>query len=237
MNKVLSFSICAVFICGLSACSADNGGAAQKPEKTAVVAINKAKNTAKNTAAGKKSKEANIKVQKKSSAEKAKYKKINNEWFSFQTPLAWNAILNPEEDAQWKVYEAKITLPSGKKFSSYIHVSYFAEDNEDIATYQNFINVNSQNTLLGARDPKIEQYEPVEEKQIAGRKAFVMARVRRHFLHPNSKNDDYIMLKEKLYVFPAEKGYYVLRYGADETVFADNIQAFEKLTASFKGKY
>ena len=153
-------------------------------------------------------------------------------------PSAWNAGTNEDEDNEYKVYEAKIFIPkSGIKMQSYIYVSYFAEDNEDIATYQEFVRVNSQNILRKGQKVEWEKYEPVAETKVAGRKAYVIARNCRHFLNPNSKDDTYIMKKEKMYVLPASKGYYVIRYAAEESAFSSNLKAFEGIASSFSGKY
>ena len=161
-----------------------------------------------------------------------------NDWFSFAVPVGWSTTVDSESDKEYKVYEFKIYPPSeGTKMPSTMFVSYYAEDNEDIATYQEFIRVNSQNILRGGKTVEWEKYEPVKEGKVAGRNAYIVARNCRHFLHPNSKDDTAVMKKEKMYVIPAEKGYYVIRYAAEEQYFDKNLVAFEDIASSFLGLY
>ena len=161
-----------------------------------------------------------------------------NAWFSFFLPEDWTVSSDADSDNEYKVYEFKILPPSSSpKLQSVIYLSYYAENNEDISTYQEFIRVNSQNILRRGQTVGWEKYEPVSEKSVAGRKAFVVARNCRHFLHPNSKDDSFVMKKEKMYVMPAKKGYYVIRYGADEYYFGNSIAAFEDIAESFQGLY
>ena len=154
---------------------------------------------------------------------------VNTQWYSFSLPKGCWAKNDPDSDMEYKVYEYKITpaIP-GKKYSSNMYVSYYSEDNEDISTYQEFVRVNSQNVLRRGKTVEWEKYEPVKETVLAGRKAFVIERNLRHFLFPNSKDDRYVMKKEKIYVLPASKGYYVIRYFAEESEFPNNIKAFEE---------
>lgn len=241
----LFFSFIAAAIISISSCAADSTGSAQKqslaasgsPASAAIDKSAEKHQTSKAAAEINKTdtKENAIKV---TNNQNKGFKTVSNGWFSYEMPSSWNANTNPEEDEEYKVYEAKMFPPkSGQKMSSYIYVSYFAEDNEDIPTYEQFINVNSQNILRKGKQVEWEKYEPVTETKIAGRKAYVVARNCRHFLHPNSKDDSYVMKKEKMYVLPASKGYYVIRYAAEEPSFPNNLQAFEKIAASFKGKY
>ena len=165
-------------------------------------------------------------------------KMVSNGLFSYLMPSSWRANTNAAEDEEYKVYEAKMfPSSSSKKMASYIYVSYFDENNEDIATWQEFVRVNSQNILRRGKTAEWEKYEPVKESAVAGRKAYIVARNCRHFLNPNSKDDSYVMKKEKMYVLPASKGYYVIRYASDEKSYNENINAFEAIAASFKGKY
>lgn len=174
----------------------------------------------------------------KTSAALNGFKTVSNGFFTFSMPANLTANTNSAEDEEYKVYEAKIfPVSSSRKMNSYIYVSYFAEDNEDIATWQEFVRVNSQNILRKGASSEWEKYEPVKETSLAGRKAYIVARNCRHFLKPNSKDDSYVMKKEKMYVLPASKGYYVIRYASDEKAFNENLKTFESIAASFKGNY
>jgi len=245
-KNVMSLPFLAVMLLSLTACPADNSGDRQKGQEQDSQQVSQLPPLGARSDADQS--EADIPVQKKQPVPVLEVKKINGEtgevqlvsngWFSYTMPAAWRANTNPAEDEEYRVYEAKMfPRTRSKKIPSYIYVSYFAEDNEDIPTYQEFVRVNSQNVLMRGKTSEWEKYEPVKEATVAGRKAYIVARNCRHFLHPNSKNDDYVMKKEKMYVFPAQKGYYVVRYAADADYFNENIKRFEAIAASFKGKY
>ena len=57
------------------------------------------------------------------------------------------------------------------------------------------------------------------------------------YLHPESKSDESVQMKEKMYVLPAKDGFYVLKFSAPKTAFAANLPVFEKIARSFKGKF
>lgn len=235
MNRKTAMSILAAFVLGMTACPSDKSGGTLQGDSAGNTTTEPAQSSVmmQKTVPAQKKSEQILKV----SAGQG-YKTVSNGWFTYSMPEKWSANTNASEDEEYKVYEAKM-FPGSKssKFPSYIYVSYFAEDNEDIATWQEFVRVNSQNILIPDKKSKWENYEPVKEATVAGRKAYIVARNCRHFLHPNSKDDSYVMKKEKMYVFPASKGYYVVRYASDADYFNEHLKAFENIAASFKGKY
>ena len=69
-----------------------------------------------------------------------------------------------------------------------------------------------------------------------GRRAFELAREKLVFLHPETKSDESVQLKEKIYVLPAKAGFYVLHFSAEKPAFEESLPVFEKVAKSFKGK-
>ena len=156
--------------------------------------------------------------------------------FSCEVPSGWEQRREADRDAEYKIYELELIAPKSGKLPTVIFLSYYAKDNSDFKNYQNFLDRNSKN-LFGETKNARELYEPVKETEVAGRKAYLLAREKLTYLHPQSKSEESAALKERLYVFPAKEGFYVVRYSAEKPLFAQYLKVFEKVAASFKGKY
>lgn len=180
---------------------------------------------------------------------------MDNNYFSCALPAGWRLEREKARDEEYKIYEIGLTAPqegaaakprptrgiSGAgavqpdKSPATIHVSYYAKDNTDFDGYEDFIERNSQNAL-GETKTEREVYEPVKKIKLNGRPASELARAKTVYLHPESKSDESVKLKEKLYILPARDGFYVLHFTAPETVFPRYLKTFEQVAGSFKGK-
>ena len=160
------------------------------------------------------------------------YKKIIHLPYSCMIPEAW-AVSEKSADREKEtgVYHKEFTLGSqGGKLASFIFADYYAPGNIEFENAEDFITVNSMNDA-DETESITDKYEPVRKQKIAGKNAFVIERKEKRL------NAD-AWEKEKLYVIPASKGFYVLLYSADEKVFANsNLKEFEKMAASFIMKY
>jgi len=159
---------------------------------------------------------------------------MDNNFFSCSVPAAWSQERNKEQDEEYRIYEVQLLAPKAGKAPTSITVSYYAADNEDFNGHEDFIKRNSRNVAGETKSPR-ENYQPVKKTTLAGRAVFELARERLVFLHPNSKSDESVQLKEKLYVLPAKAGFYVLHFSAEKAVFAANSAVFERVAKSFKG--
>lgn len=159
---------------------------------------------------------------------------MDNNYFSCQVPEAWSQERDAEKDAEYKIYEVQLIAPKAAKAPTSIFISYFAKDNEDFNGYEDFIRRNSKN-VAGETKTARETYEKPKNIILGGRKAVLLARDRMVYLHPESKSDESVRLKEKLYVVPAKEGFYVLHFSAEAAAFAGNLAVFEKVAKSFKG--
>lgn len=159
---------------------------------------------------------------------------MDNNYFSCQVPEAWSQERDAEKDAEYKIYEVQLIAPKAAKAPTSIFVSYYAKDNEDFNGYEDFIRRNSKN-VAGETKTARETYEQPKNTVLGGRKAVLLARDRMVYLHPESKSDESVRLKEKLYVIPAKEGFYVLHFSAEAAAFAGNLAVFEKVAKSFKG--
>jgi hypothetical protein len=168
----------------------------------------------------------------------AQFKKysMDHGYFSCVVPAAWSLEREKERDEDYRIFEIQLLAPKADKAPTSIFVSYYAKENEDFDGPSDFIDRNSTNAL-GETKSLRENYEPVKKITLAGRKAFELAREKLSYLHPESKSDESVQLKEKLYVLPAKEGFYVLHFSAQKDLFDENLPVFEKIAKSFKGKF
>jgi len=157
---------------------------------------------------------------------------MDNNYFTCEIPATWQFGRDKETDAEYKIYEIQLIGPSSDKASSEIYVSYYAQDNEDFSDYNNFLVRNSKN-ILGETKSGRENYGPVKKVVLNGRKAFELVRERMVYLHPQSKSDESVHIKEKLYVLPAKEGFYVLYYSAPKILYDEQLSVFEEVVQTF----
>ncbi len=160
---------------------------------------------------------------------------MDNNYFSCSVPSAWTLEREKEKDEEYKIYEIQLLAPKSDKAPISVFVSYYAKDNEDFSDYQNFISRNSKN-VLGETKSARETYEPAKKITLASRKGFELSNEVMEYLHPQSKSDESVQMKEKMYVLPGKSGFYVLKFSAPKAAFMENLPVFEKIAKSFKGK-
>jgi hypothetical protein len=153
---------------------------------------------------------------------------MDQNYFSCDIPAGWELVRDKDRDEDYKIFEIQLV-----KGSDSICVSYYARDNEDFNGYEDYIRRNSSNVLGETRNAR-ENYKPVKEITIGGRKGFELLRERLVYLHPQSKSDESRALMEKQYVMPAKEGFYVLHLNAPKMVFPDGLPVFEKIAKSFQ---
>lgn len=159
---------------------------------------------------------------------------MDKNYFSCSVPEAWALEREQEKDEQYKVYEIQLLAPKADKAPVSVFISYYAADNEDFNDYQDYIDRHSKNALGETKSAR-EKYEPPKKITLAGRKGFALASEVQEYLHPESKSDESVLLKEKIYVLPAEAGFYALRFNAPKAAFQEHLGVFEKIAKSFKG--
>ena len=172
----------------------------------------------------------------KAAAPQFKKYSMDHGYFSCSIPAAWSLEREKEKEEEYRIFEIQLLAPKADKAPTTVFVSYYAKENEDFDGPADFIDRNSTNAL-GETKSLRENYEPVKKITLNGRKAFELSREKLAYLHPESKSDDSVQLKEKLYVLPAKQGFYVLHFSAPKDLFAENLPVFEKIAKSFKGKF
>lgn len=168
----------------------------------------------------------------------AQFKKYSMDrgYFSCLIPAGWTLEREKERDAAYGIFEIQLIAPGPQKAPVSVFVSYYSKHNDDFDGHADFIDRNSTNAL-GETRSDTENYEPVKKIKLGARKGFELAREKTAFLHPESKSDESVQLKEKTYVLPARQGFYVLHFSAPSGTFAENLPVFEKIAGSFKGKF
>jgi len=161
---------------------------------------------------------------------------MDNNYFSCSVPAAWTLERDRDKDEEYKIYEIQLLAPKADKAPVSIFVSYYAKDNEDFNDFQSFIKRNSKNVLGETKNVR-ENYSPMKKIKVAGHNGFELSNEIMEYLHPESKSDESVQMKEKMYVLPAKDGFYVLKFSAPKTAFAANLPVFEKIARSFKGKF
>jgi len=160
---------------------------------------------------------------------------MENGYFSCSVPTNWMLERDNDKDEEYKIYEIQLLAPKSEKAPTSVFVSYYAKDNEDFTDYQNFISRNSKN-VMGETKSTREKYEPLKKTKLSGRNGFELSNEVMEYLHPQSKSDESVQMKEKMYVLPAKEGFYVLKFSAEKAAFIANLPVFEKIAKSFRGK-
>ncbi len=128
---------------------------------------------------------------------------IEGGYFSCDLPEGWALSRNPEEDAEYGIYEIRLSGGKGQGGAEIV-VSYCAPGNKDFSGYEDYVARNSKDAF-GAVKTATSSYEPVKEIKLSGRPALELAREKFMYLHPHEKSTEGISLKEHIYVFPAKE--------------------------------
>ncbi|MEA5114222.1 MAG: hypothetical protein VB050_09340 [Geobacteraceae bacterium] len=157
---------------------------------------------------------------------------MDKQYFSCDIPSAWSLERTPEQDEDYRIYEIQLLAPKGGAF---IYVSYYTKDNKDFWGYEDFLKRNSRN-VAGETKNSRENYGPVKESGLNGRKAFELERDRLVFLHPESKSDESAAIRELFYVAPSsDGGFYVLHYSAPKALYDEYLPVLKRIASTFKG--
>lgn len=157
-----------------------------------------------------------------------------NSFFNCSVPKAWELKRDEAAEAKRRIYEVELLGPRTENAPVMILAGYYAKDNKDFKDFKDFIERNSKDTM-GRTEAPTGKYSPVKESALNKRKAFSFEREIKEFLHPESSDDTFVMVKEKFLVLPAKEGFHVLHYYAPKSVFAKHLAVFNKVANTFKG--
>ena len=149
--------------------------------------------------------------------------------FTCAFPTDWKR----EDNEKWerdKIYMVVFLGPRTENAPVMIHIEYFAPGNNTFKDYTDFV---TRNTWDSWEDKPIAQAEKIT---INDNKALWFEREVKTFLHPESKSDESVMIKEKFYVFldKNRQGFFVLHYSSPGSVYDRHLPIFERMANSFK---
>ncbi|HAH32724.1 MAG TPA: hypothetical protein DCL44_10470 [Elusimicrobia bacterium] len=152
-------------------------------------------------------------------------------YFSCEVPLKWQLEKKAEQE-RMGVFKIALAAPGGEKSPVTVYVSYFSKGNKYFKDYKDYVDSNSQDDMAAATD----KYSPVTNKALNKRKALEFDREEKRYLHPESKSDESVTLKEKFYVLPAKDGFFVMHFSAPKAVYLKHLPVFEHVARTFKGR-
>ena len=150
-------------------------------------------------------------------------------YFTCALPADWRRqddALKPGD----KTYQLLLLGPRAENAPVMIFVSFFGAGNDDFKDYADFVTRNT--TDLWSDKSKAE----ARKITLNGRNALTFEVEEKTFLHPESKSDESVMIRERFYVLLARDraGFFVLHYSAPSSVFAEHLPVFERIANSFE---
>jgi hypothetical protein len=158
--------------------------------------------------------------------------KMENNYFSCEIPKNWELKRDREKERKSKVYKIELLGPRVEKAPVIIYVAYYDRGNNSFKDHADFIERNSKN-ILGESRSDTEKFSPVRKTMLNKKKAFEFESEIQEYLHPESKSSESVVIKEKFYVIPAKKGFFVLHYFAPKSVFARHLGVFSNIVRTF----
>lgn len=159
--------------------------------------------------------------------------KMVPEYFSCDIPKTWTSRRDPEREQKNRVYKLELTAPGTYKAPVTIYAVYYSTGNTVFKNYTDFIERNSKN-ILGETQSDTEKFSPVKQISLNGKKAFEFESEIQEYLHPESKSDEAVVIKEKFYVIPSSSGFFALRYYAPKSSFNRHLGVFKRISSTFK---
>jgi hypothetical protein len=166
-------------------------------------------------------------------AQAIKYTRYNMESFTCEIPGGWEMKRDKEKELKTKIRKLELSGPRAENAPVLIYAAHYLKGSAAFADYKDFIERNSKN-ILGETKSDTEKFSPVKETSLAGKKAFEFDSEIKEYLHPESKSDESVMVKEKFYVVPAKDGFFVLHYYSPAASFNKHLPVFKKLVSTFK---
>lgn len=160
---------------------------------------------------------------------------MEHNYFYCTVPEHWHMERNADKDKEQGIHEIQLTAPIHSTVPITVYISYYLPGNAEVNDYRAFIRRNSRN-ITGRKTTPHADYQPVKKISLNGMKGFALTRLTKRYLPRYSKSGEHIALKEKQYVLPARKGFYVLHYKAPLDMFYVFLHDFEQIATSFRSK-
>ena len=164
------------------------------------------------------------------------FKKVtmDNNYFSCSIPKDWNFSKTAKRKNKNGVYGLTLLGPRENNAPTLVYISFYLNNNIYFNGYSDFIESNSKD-IFGDTKTKTDTYGPVEKIKLNSRIVYRFEREIKEYTDPEGKSGRFIMLKEKLYVIPSKKGFYILHFMSSSSTYSKYLPIFEKIVNSFRG--
>ena len=164
------------------------------------------------------------------------FKKVtmDNNYFSCSIPKDWNFSKTAKRKNKNGVYGLQVVGPRANNAPTLVRVTFYLNNNIYFNGYSDFIESNSKD-IFGDTKTKTDTYGPVEKIKLNSRIVYRFESEIKEYTDPEGKSGRFIMLKEKFYVIPSEKGFHVLHFMSSEPSYSEYLPIFEKIVNSFRG--
>jgi hypothetical protein len=159
---------------------------------------------------------------------------MDKEYFLCDIPVSWEFLKTDERKAKKGVYGVELLGPRMNNAPTIAYVTFYLNGNIYFSDFNNFIERNSKD-IFGDTKTETDTYGPVEKIKLNGKFAYRLEREVQTNIDPESKAGKFIMIKEKLYVIPSDKGFHVLHFMVSSSAYSKYLPVFEEMVYSFRG--
>jgi hypothetical protein len=158
---------------------------------------------------------------------------VSADRFSCVPPAGWEVTRDRAKEGKTRIQKLELAGPGADKAPVLIYAAFYGAGNTSFAGYEDFIERNSKN-ILGETVSETEKFSPVKKITLSGKKAFKFDSEIKEYLHPESKSEESVVIKEDFYVVPAGDGFFVLHYYSPASAFKKHLPVFKKFVAACK---
>lgn len=154
---------------------------------------------------------------------------IEGGYFVCESPEGWSRMDNDPDYGDERTYLIVFNGSSYEGVEMSIYISFYGDGNEDFDGHEDFVYRNTTD-IFG------EVTAVPEKVEIKGKSALTFGYERKQYLHINSTNDEWMMIRKKFYVLLAKdgKGFFVLEYYAPSSVYEEGLPVFQRVVDSFE---
>ncbi len=159
---------------------------------------------------------------------------MDHEYFLCDIPKVWEFSQTDKKNNKRGVYGVELLGPRINDAPTLVRIKFYLKDNKYFNGYSDFIESNSKD-IFGDTKTETDTYGPVEKVKLNNRLAYRFEKEVQANINPESKSGKFIMLKEKFYIVPGEKGFHVLHFMSSSQAYLKYLPVFEEIVYSFRG--
>lgn len=157
--------------------------------------------------------------------------RLKEGFFSCKVPADWKLWRDEADDAADKTYGIVLKGPRTAGVAARITVFYYDPANRSFPSAGDYVKAQLGESPLG---PDGLKRGPVEEIEVAGRKAQRFWRQSREFVPPDAVRAADVLLRQERVVVATSRGFFVLSLEVPETAFQRRLPVFEGVLATFR---